>query len=106
MIPDTIFVNVKELIDDGIDLGGKYLDVSRIPASKQLDEITSALSVVISLLSKEASQEIVLDGLVSLFSKHSKSLPELEQKLAEHLQLHLQLLNTINQVLMFQLDYN
>ena len=81
MIPDTIFVNVKELIDDGIDLGGKYLDVSRIPASKQLDEITSALSVVISLLSKEASQEIVLDGLVSLFSKHSKSLPELEQKL-------------------------
>ena len=81
MIPDTIFVNIKELLEDGIDLGGKYLDVSRIPASKQLDEITSALSVVISLLSKEASQEVVLDGLVSLFSKHSKSLPELEQKL-------------------------
>ena len=81
MIPDTIFVNVKELIEDGIDLGGKYLDVSRIASSKQLDEITSSLSVVISLLSKEASQEIVLDGLVSLFTKHSKSLPELEQKL-------------------------
>jgi ribonucleoside-triphosphate reductase len=81
MIPDTIFVNVKELIEDGIDLGGKYLDVSRIAASKQLDDITSALSVVIALLSKEASQEIVLDGLVSLFTKHSKSLPELEQKL-------------------------
>ncbi len=83
MIPDTIFVNVKELIDDGIDLGGKYLDVSRIPASKQLDEITSSLSIIFSLLSKEASQEIVLDGLVSLFSKHSKSLPELEQKLTD-----------------------
>jgi len=81
MIPDTIFVNVKELIDDGIDLGGKYLNVSRTPASKQLDEITSSLSVIISLLSKEASQEIVLDGLVTLFTKHSKSLPELEQKL-------------------------
>ncbi|WP_299291756.1 anaerobic ribonucleoside-triphosphate reductase [Nitrosopumilus sp.] len=81
MIPDTIFVNVKELLDDGIDLGGKYLDVSRLPASKQLDEITSSLSIVISLLSKEASQEIVLDGLPQLFSKHSKSLGELEQKL-------------------------
>ncbi len=81
MIPDTIFVNVKELIEDGIDLGGKYLDISRIPASKQLDEITSSLSIIISLLSKEASQEIVLDGLVQVFSKHSKSLPELEQKL-------------------------
>jgi ribonucleoside-triphosphate reductase len=83
MIPDTIFVNIKELIEDGIDLGGKYLDVSRIPASKQLDEITSSLSVVIALLSKEASQEIVLDGLVALFTKHSKSLPELEQKLTD-----------------------
>ena len=81
MIPDTIFVNIKELIEDGIDLGGKYLDVSRIPASKKLDEITSSLSIVIALLSKEASQEIVLDGLVSLFAKHSKSVPELEEKL-------------------------
>ncbi len=81
MIPDTIFVNVKELLDDGIDLGGKYLDVSRTPSSKQLDEITSSLSIMISLLSKEASQEIVLDGLPQLFAKHSKSLPELEQKL-------------------------
>jgi len=81
MIPDTIFVDVKELIEDGINLGGKYLDVSRIPASKQLDEITSSLSILISLLSKEASQEIVIDGLVPLFSKHIKSLPELEQKL-------------------------
>ena len=83
MIPDTIFVNVKELIEDGIDLGGKYLDVSRISASKQLDEITSSLSIIMSLLSKESSQEIVLDGLVSLFTKHSKSLPELEQKLTD-----------------------
>ncbi|MDH3736116.1 MAG: helix-turn-helix domain-containing protein [Nitrosopumilus sp.] len=83
MIPDTIFVNVKELIEDGIDLGGKYLDVSRIPVSKQLDEITSSLSIAISLLSKEASQEIVLDGLIQLFAKHSKSLPELEQKLTD-----------------------
>ncbi len=82
MIPDTIFVNVKELIDDGINLGGKYLDVSRIPASKQLDEITSALSIIISLLSKEASQEVVLDGLIPLFVKHSKSIPELERKLS------------------------
>ncbi len=81
MIPDTIFVNVKELIEDGIILGGKYLDVSRVPSSKSLDDVTSSLSVIISLLSKEASQEIVLDGLVLLFSKHSKNIAELEQKI-------------------------
>ena len=83
MIPDTIFVNIKELIEDGVDLGGKYLDVSRISTSKQLDKITSSLSVVIALLSKEAAQENVLDGLVPLFAKHSKSIPELEQKLTD-----------------------
>lgn len=83
MIPDTIFVNIKELIEDGIDLGGKYLDVSRISSSKQLDDITTSLSITISLLSKEASQEIVLDGLAALFTKYSKSLPELEQKLTD-----------------------
>jgi ribonucleoside-triphosphate reductase len=81
MIPDTIFVNAKELLDDGLDLGGKYLDVSRINVSKQLNEITTSLSVLISLLSKEASKEVVLDGLVAVFAKHSKSLPELEEQL-------------------------
>ena len=72
---------LKNLLDDGLDLGGKYLDVSRINSSKQLDSIASSLSVIISLLAKEASQEIVLDGLSTLFTKHSKSLPELEEKL-------------------------
>ena len=81
MVPDTIFVNVKDLIEDGIVLGGKNLDVSRIPLSKSIDDITSSLSVIISLLSKEASQEIVCDGIVSLFSKHSKNVEEIEQKL-------------------------
>lgn len=81
MIPDTIFINIKELLDNGIDLGGKYLDVSRLPASKQLDEITNSLSIAISLLSKEASQEVILDGLPQLFTKHIKSLGDLEQKL-------------------------
>ncbi|MDO8641329.1 MAG: anaerobic ribonucleoside-triphosphate reductase, partial [Nitrosarchaeum sp.] len=83
MIPDTIFVNVKELIEDGVILGGKYLDVSRITSSKSIDDITSSLSIIISLLSKEASQEIVLDGLIPLFTKYSKNIPELEQKLTD-----------------------
>ncbi len=82
MLPDTIFINVKELIDDGIELGGKYLDVSRIPSIKSLDDLTSSLSMIVSLISKEASQEVVLDGLIQLLSKHTKNLSELEQKLS------------------------
>ena len=81
LVPDTIFVNVKELIDDGIDLGGKHLEISRIPSIKNLDDLLSSLSMIVSLLSKEASQEVVLDGLVQLLTKHTKNISELEHKL-------------------------
>lgn len=83
MIPDTIFVNIKELLGNGIVLGGKYVDVSRIQPLKQLDTIISTLSILISLLSKEASQEIVLDDMPQIFTKHTKPIQELEEKLTQ-----------------------
>ncbi|MDX1533602.1 MAG: anaerobic ribonucleoside-triphosphate reductase, partial [Nitrosopumilaceae archaeon] len=83
LLPDTLFVNVKELIEDGLDLGGKFLDVSRVQSVKTLDDLTAALSMIISLISKESSQEVVFDGLASLLSKHSKNISELETKLTD-----------------------
>ncbi len=85
MIPDTISVNVKELISDGIGIGGKYAAVSKISPSKQLDETMTSLSIIISLLSKEASHEIVLDGLTQLLAKHSKSVSDVERALTSAL---------------------
>ncbi len=82
LLPDTIFLSAKELLEDGIQLGGKYLDVSRISSTKTLDDLTTSLSIAISLIAKEASQEVVVDGLQQLFSKHAKNIPELENKLA------------------------
>jgi len=81
LVPDTIFVNIKEFLDDGIDLGGKHLEVSRIQSIKILDDLISSLSIIISLLSKEVSQEVVMDGLVQLLTKHTKNVSELEHKL-------------------------
>lgn len=83
LLPDSLFVNIKELIEDGIDLGGKFLDVSRISSTKNLGNLMSALTMMVSLISKEASQEVVIDGLVQLLTKHSKNLSELEQNLTE-----------------------
>ena len=83
ILPDTIFINVKTLIEDGIDLKGKSLGVCRIPSVKTANELSSALSMIIALISKEASQEVVLDELIPLFSKHSKDLPDLERKLVD-----------------------
>ncbi|WP_100183033.1 anaerobic ribonucleoside-triphosphate reductase [Candidatus Nitrosotenuis aquarius] len=81
LLPDTIFFNLKELIEDGIDLKGKFLGVSRIATVKTLDNLMSSLSMIISLASKEASKEIILDGLVQLCTKHAKNVAELEEKL-------------------------
>ncbi len=81
LLPDTIFFNVKEVIEDGIDLKGKYLGVSRIPTIKTIDNLMASLSMIISLASKEASKEIIMDGLVQICSKHAKNITELEEKL-------------------------
>jgi len=83
LLPDAIFVNLKELIEDGIDLRGKALGVTRIPSVKTLENLTSALSMIISLISKEVSQEVVMEGLVQLLAKHTKNLSDLEQKLTD-----------------------
>ena len=83
ILPDTIFINVKTLIEDGLDLKGKSLGVCRIPSVKTLSNLSSALSIIIALISKEASQEVVMDDLVPLLSKHSKDLSELENKLVD-----------------------
>jgi ribonucleoside-triphosphate reductase (formate) len=81
LLPDTIFVNIKELIEDGIDLRGKFLGVTRLPPPSSLDELATSLSILTSLLVKEASQEIVMDGLVSLLQKYSKNISEIEEKI-------------------------
>jgi len=83
ILPDTIFINVKTLIEDGIDLKGKSLGVCRIPSVKTLNNLSSALSMIIALISKEASQEVVVDDLIPLLLKYSKDLHELERKLVD-----------------------
>lgn len=82
LLPDTIFVNIKELIEDGLDLRGKFLGVTRLPAPNSLESLASSLSLAVSLLIKEASQEVVMDGLVGLLQKYSKNTSEIEEKIA------------------------
>ncbi len=81
LLPDTIFVNIKELLEDGIDLRGKFLGVTRMPPVNTLDELATSLSLLTSLLFREASQEVILDGLVTILQKYSKNLGEVEEKI-------------------------
>jgi len=82
LLPDTIFVNIKELLEDGIDLRGKFLGVTRMPPIKTLDDLTTSLSLLTLLLLKEASQEVIIDGVVTVLQKYSKNLSEVEEKIA------------------------
>lgn len=82
LLPDTIFVNIIEIAENGImNIGGKFLDVTRIACANNEDSLFTLLSIVITLLSKEASQEVVVDDLVQLITKYFKDNSKLEQKL-------------------------
>jgi DNA-binding transcriptional ArsR family regulator len=66
LLPDTVFLNIADFAEAGLDLKGKFLNVSRIPAIKNSNDLGTALPILISLLSREISTEIVLDGVIPL----------------------------------------
>lgn len=84
LVPDSIFLDLSEF-QDGIDLKGKFLNVSRLPAFKTLDDVIAALPVLVSLLSREASSEIVLNGMASILSKGTKDSEDIASKFAKAL---------------------
>ncbi|MDQ3838361.1 MAG: helix-turn-helix domain-containing protein [Thermoproteota archaeon] len=73
LVPDTLFLNIDEIAKNGIDLGGKFLNVSRIPSINNINDLTTALPLLVSLLSRECSTEVVLDGIVPLLSQLADS---------------------------------
>jgi ribonucleoside-triphosphate reductase (formate) len=66
LLPDTVFLDIADFAEAGLDLKGKFLNVSRISAIKNSDDLGTALPILISLLSREISTEIVLDGVIPL----------------------------------------
>ena len=66
LLPDTVFLNIADFAEAGLDLKGKFLNVSRMPAIKNSNDLGTALPILISLLSREISTEIVLDGVIPL----------------------------------------
>ena len=79
LVPDIVFLNIKEMIEEGLQLGGKSLGVSRITQPKTLDDLSILLPMILSLVSKEASQEIVMDELPIVLAKTSKNLTDIEK---------------------------
>ena len=64
LLPDTVFIDLSEL-EGGLDLKGKFLNMARIPPIKSSDDAVTTLPALVSLLSREASTEVVLEGYAS-----------------------------------------
>lgn len=69
LVPDTVFIDTRNIVENGLDFKGKYLNVSRLKPIRTLDDITEVLPVLISVLSRETSREIILDNFVSSIAK-------------------------------------
>jgi len=69
LIPDSIFINMNELAEEGINLKGKFLNVSRIGSIKSVDDLCSCLALINMLLSREASTEVLVDEIMPLIQR-------------------------------------
>jgi ribonucleoside-triphosphate reductase len=79
LMPDTVFIDTKSIIENGLNFKGKYLNVSRVNPIQTLDDITAVLPVLISVLSRETSREVILDNFVStILNKIQASSEEVE----------------------------
>ena len=76
LVPDTVFIDTSNIVENGLDFKGKYLNVSRLKPIRTLDDITEVLPVLISVLSRETSREIILDNFVSSISKRIQASSE------------------------------
>jgi ribonucleoside-triphosphate reductase len=84
MLPDTIFIDVSEL-EEGLDLKGRFLSVARLPAIEGSDDLVASLPTMISLLSREASTEVVLEGVVPALLKNIKDPEDIASRFARAL---------------------
>lgn len=76
MLPDILFVDIAELLEDGMVIGGKHAATSRISKPEQPADAVSLLSIMIPLLSREASGEVVIDGLPQFLAKSDRARPD------------------------------
>lgn len=69
LIPDSIFIDMNELAEEGINLKGKFLGISRVGSIKSVDDLCTAISLLNQMLSREASSEIFIDGIIPTLQK-------------------------------------
>jgi len=87
LVPDTIFLDVTDFANGSLDPRGKFLNVTRMHEIGKSGDFEIYLSLLISLLSKEASIEVVLEGIIPMILERTNSPDEISSRFAKALML-------------------
>ncbi|MEM2759300.1 MAG: anaerobic ribonucleoside-triphosphate reductase [Nitrososphaerales archaeon] len=71
LVPDAIFMDINELPEEGVNLKGKFLGVSRLGPIKNVDDFCTSIALLNQMLSREASSEVLIDGIIPLLQRCS-----------------------------------
>jgi ribonucleoside-triphosphate reductase (formate) len=84
LLPDTVFIDLSDL-EGGLDLKGRFLNMTRIPPIKNSDDAVTSLPALVSLLSREASTEVVLEGYAPALLRNTRDSEDVASRFARSL---------------------
>jgi ribonucleoside-triphosphate reductase (formate) len=82
IIPDVIFINMSSIVEIFQDIKGRYLTVSKIFQSNDFHTPESIGAIIFSLLSREASREIVIEGFLDFIQKKNDTRITMNNRIA------------------------
>jgi ribonucleoside-triphosphate reductase (formate) len=69
LMPDTVYLDLNALYSNPYNLGSKIANVPRMGTIKNFDSALEALELLASIVSREISNEVCLDNLISYLTK-------------------------------------
>ena len=69
LMPDSVYLDLNALYSNPYNLGSKISNVPRLSSIKTFDSAVEALEILASVVSREVSNEVCLDNLISYLSK-------------------------------------
>ncbi|HVB11925.1 MAG TPA: anaerobic ribonucleoside-triphosphate reductase [Nitrososphaerales archaeon] len=69
LMPDTVYLDLNALYSNPYNLGSKISNVPRMGMIKNFDSALESLEILASIVSREVSNEVCLDNLISYLSK-------------------------------------
>lgn len=69
LMPDTLFLDLNALYSNPYNLGSKISNVPRLGTIKNFDSALETVEILASIVSREVSNEVCLDNLISYLSK-------------------------------------